>query len=243
MTLRLARALLIVCLLPFLAAAEEDRYAVKRRALLTEIQREAAATADLTGRPRIRARVTAAMDAVPRHEFVSADYVDEAYDNRPLPIGHGQTISQPYIVAIMTELLDPEPDDVMLEIGAGSGYQAAVLARLVKQVKSIEIIAPLADSARRRLLRLGYENVEVKLADGYFGWPEYGPYDGIIVTAAAAAIPPPLIAQLKPGGRMVIPVGAPFYSQDLIVVEKDVKGKITTRSVLPVAFVPLTGDR
>jgi protein-L-isoaspartate(D-aspartate) O-methyltransferase len=184
-----------------------------------------------------------AMDAVPRHRFVPPRSVASAYANRPLAIGHGQTISQPYIVALMTELLEPEPGDVMLEVGTGSGYQAAVLAELAARVYSIEIIAPLAESATARLRELGYRNVQVKSGDGYYGWPEHAPYDGIIVTAAASSIPPPLVAQLKPGGRMMIPVGAPFHTQDLILLQKDEQGKVTTTSVLPVAFVPLTGKR
>jgi protein-L-isoaspartate(D-aspartate) O-methyltransferase len=183
------------------------------------------------------------MNAVPRHRFVPAGEARNAYENRPLPIGHGQTISQPYIVALMTELLRPKPGHVVLEVGTGSGYQAAVLAKLVAKVKSIEIVGPLAKSATARLAALGYGNVEVKLADGYHGWPEHAPFDGIIVTAAASSIPPPLIRQLKPGGRMVIPVGAAFFTQNLILLEKDAKGKVTTTALLPVAFVPLTGER
>ncbi|MGH8196844.1 MAG: protein-L-isoaspartate(D-aspartate) O-methyltransferase [Steroidobacteraceae bacterium] len=239
----LAHALLIVCAAPLIAATDEARFAAQRKALLAEIQRDAAATADATGRPRFSARVMAAMDAVPRHRFVPPRNAGSAYANRPLPIGHGQTISQPYIVALMTELLEPQPADVILEVGAGSGYQAAVLAELVARVHTVEIIAPLAESAGKRLQGLGYRNVEVKLGDGYYGWPEHAPYDGILVTAAATSIPPPLIKQLKPGGRMIIPVGAPFFTQDLILLRKDAKGKVTTTSVLPVAFVPLTGDR
>ena len=238
-----ARVLLIACALFLTAASDEARYAEERKALLAEIQRDAAQTADATGRARFSTRVMDAMDAVPRHRFVPARSIGSAYANRPLAIGHGQTISQPYIVALMTELLEPEPGDVMLEVGTGSGYQAAVLAQLVARVYTIEIIAPLAESATARLRTLGYENVEVKKGDGYYGWPEHAPYDGIIVTAAASSIPPPLVAQLKPGGRMVIPVGAPFHTQDLILLRKDAKGKVTTTSVLPVAFVPLTGAR
>jgi protein-L-isoaspartate(D-aspartate) O-methyltransferase len=236
-------ALLTVCAAPLIAATDEAKFAAERKALLAEIQRDAAATADATGRPRFSERVIGALDAVPRHRFVPARNVDNAYANRPLPIGHGQTISQPYIVALMTELLGPKPGDVVLEVGTGSGYQAAVLAKLVARVKTIEIVPPLAESAGTRLRQLGYRNVEVKLGDGYHGWPEHAPYDGIIVTAAASSIPPPLIKQLKPGGRMVIPVGAPFFAQDLILLRKDAKGKVSTSSVLPVAFVPLTGDR
>ena len=239
----LAQLLLLASFMPLCGGTDEARWAEARKSLLAEIQRDAAATADTTGRPRFSARVIAALDAVPRHRFVPASQARSAYANRPLPIGHGQTISQPYIVALMTELLVPEPGDIMLEVGTGSGYQAAVLAELVARVHTIEIVEPLAMSAGERLRQLGYRNVEVRLGDGYHGWPEHAPYDGIIVTAAADAIPPPLVRQLKPGGRMVIPVGAPFYAQDLILLEKDAKGKVSTKSVLPVAFVPLTGDR
>ena len=239
----IASAVLAVCLLPAASIADESRFAAERRALLSEIQRDAEATADSTKRPKFSARVIAAMNAVPRHRFVPQGAIENAYENRPLPIGHGQTISQPYIVALMTELLAPEGQHVVLEVGTGSGYQAAVLAKLVASVKTIEIVPPLASSAGARLRRLGFENVEVKLGDGYHGWPEHGPYDGIIVTAAASSIPPPLIKQLKPGGRMVIPVGPPFFTQDLILLTKDAKGKVSTESVLPVAFVPLTGER
>jgi len=239
----LAPVFLIICALPLIAATDEATYAVERKALLAEIQRDAAATADSTGRSRFNARVIGAMDTVPRHRFVPAGNADSAYANRPLPIGHGQTISQPYIVALMTELLEPKSDDVILEVGTGSGYQAAVLAQLVARVYTLEIIAPLAESASARLEQLGYRNIQVKLGDGYYGWPEHAPYDGIIVTAAANSIPPPLIQQLKPGGRMVIPVGAPFHTQDLILLRKDAQGKVSTTSVLPVAFVPLTRKR
>ena len=238
-----ARVLLIACACLLMATSDEARYAAARKALLAEIQRDAAQTAGATGRPRFSTRVMDAMDAVPRHRFVPSRSINSAYANRPLPIGHGQTISQPYIVALMTELLQPQPGDVMLEVGTGSGYQAAVLATLVARVYTIEIIQPLADTATARLRELGYRNIRVKTGDGYYGWPEHGPYDGIIVTAAASSIPPPLIKQLKPGGRMVIPVGAPFHTQDLILLQKDTKGRVTTTSVLPVAFVPLTGER
>jgi protein-L-isoaspartate(D-aspartate) O-methyltransferase len=243
--IRLARgrALLIACALLLIAASDEARFGAERKALLAEIQRDAALTSAATGRARFSARVMKAMDAVPRHRFVPPGSVANAYENRPLAIGHGQTISQPYIVALMSELLETKSGDTVLEVGTGSGYQAAVLSRLVASVLTIEIIAPLADSAMARLSELGYGNVQVKSGDGYYGWPEHGPYDGIIVTAAANSIPPPLIAQLKPGGRMVIPVGAPFHTQDLILLRKDPQGKVTTTSVLPVAFVPLTGRR
>jgi protein-L-isoaspartate(D-aspartate) O-methyltransferase len=178
---------------------------------------------------------------VPRHEFVPSAEVRYAYENRPLPIGHGQTISQPYIVALMTNLLRPGTGDTVLEIGTGSGYQAAVLARLTSRVHSIEIIEPLYREATGRLKRLGYGNVVTRSGDGYYGWPEAAPFDAIIVTAAANHIPPPLIRQLKPGGRMVIPVGASFLTQHLVLVEKTAEGGVTTRQLLPVRFVPLTG--
>jgi protein-L-isoaspartate(D-aspartate) O-methyltransferase len=235
--------ILVACAVALIAATDEARFAVERKSLMAEIQRDAAATADSTGRPRFSPRVIGAMEKVLRHRFVPPGQAGSAYENRPLPIGHGQTISQPYIVALMTELLEPKREDVILEIGTGSGYQAAVLAELVARVHTIEIVPQLYESARSRLEQLGYRNVELKLGDGYYGWAEHAPYDGIIVTAAANSIPPPLIHQLKPGGRMVIPVGAPFQMQDLILLRKDAKGKVTTTSILPVAFVPLTGKR
>lgn len=187
-------------------------------------------------------RVMAALGNVPRHRFVPAAVRDQAYANRPLPIGHGQTISQPYIVALMTDLLAPDPDDVILEVGTGSGYQAAVLAELVKKVYSIEFVPELAEAVQARLRSLGYTNVEVRQGDGYYGLPEHAPYDGILVTAAAPYVPPALVEQLKPGARLVIPVGEPYYHQDLMVVEKTPQGGIETRKVLAVAFVPLVGD-
>ncbi len=188
------------------------------------------------------ARVIAAMRATPRHEFVPADLHASAYDDRPLPIGYGQTISQPYIVAKMTELLETKKEHRVLELGTGSGYQAAILAPLVREVYTIEIIEPLGHSARARLDRLGYANISVKVGDGYFGWPEKAPFDAIVVTAAANHIPPPLVEQLKTGGRMVIPIGNPFQVQNLMLV---VKGKdnrdLKIYNTMPVAFVPLTG--
>ncbi len=186
-------------------------------------------------------RVLEALATVPRHEFVPPELRDYAYANRPLPIGHGQTISQPYIVAVMTDLLDVQSGDRVLEVGTGSGYQAAVLSTLVREVFTIEIITELATSARDRLARLQYTNVETRSGDGYYGWPEHAPFDGIIVTAAGTHIPPPLLQQLKPGGRMVIPVGTRFLVQELVLVTKQADGTITTRQILPVAFVPLTG--
>ena len=183
--------------------------------------------------------VLEAMRRAERHLFVPDAQVQFAYDDRPLPIGYGQTISQPYIVALMTELIGPQPQFKVLEIGAGSGYQAAVLAELVEKVYTIEIVAPLAEWAEQRLQLAGYHNVEVKQADGYYGWEEHAPFDAIIVTAATPHIPPPLLEQLKEGGRMIIPVGSRFRVQQLVLVEKN-KGEITTRNMLPVRFVPFT---
>lgn len=182
-----------------------------------------------------------ALQHVPRHAFVPEALQHSAYTNHPLPIGHGQTISQPYIVALMSDLIRPRAEDVVLEIGTGSGYQAAVLSRLVKQVYSLEIVASLAEQARERLHQLGYDNVEAAAGNGHFGWPEHAPYDAILVTAAAAEIPPALIAQLKPGGTLVIPIGAPYSGQELRVVTKDPQGRVTEKNALPVIFVPMTG--
>lgn len=184
------------------------------------------------------ARVLQAMRTVPRHEFVPEQLVDHAYEDRALPIEQNQSISQPYIVALMTELLDPRKSDRVLEIGTGTGYQAAVLSGLVRQVYTIELLDELATSARQRLRRLGYSNVEVRAGDGYAGWPEQAPFDKIIVTAAPESVPQALVNQLKPGGVMVIPAGS-FGRQDLTVVEKDRKGTVRTRTVLPVQFVPM----
>jgi protein-L-isoaspartate(D-aspartate) O-methyltransferase len=185
--------------------------------------------------------VIEAMMAVPRHKFVSDNYLNRAYDDSPLPIGYGQTISQPYIVAYMTEVLNLNKNSRVLEVGTGSGYQAAILSPIVKQVYTIEIIPELAKSAAARLKDLGYHNIEVAIGDGYYGWNKYAPFDAIIVTAAAGHIPPPLIEQLKNNGRMVIPVGGSFLVQNLILVTKDKDGNVTTRNLLPVRFVPLTG--
>lgn len=208
--------------------------------MLRDIEREVEYTRHLIGKDAFDPRVMDAFRQVPRHEFVPESLRDRAYDNGPLPIGEGQTISQPYIVALMTDLLVPEPGDIILEVGTGSGYQAAILSRLVKQVYSIEIVDALAAEARERLQRLGYGNVEVRSADGYHGWIEHAPFDGIVVTAAAPAIPEPLIEQLKPGGRLVIPLGLPYDYQELMLVEKLPDQRVETRSILGVAFVPLT---
>ena len=184
----------------------------------------------------------AALRAVPRHRFVPPDLAESAYADQPLPIGYGQTISQPYIVGFMTETLRLKPGHKVLEIGAGSGYQAAVLARIVREVFTIEIVPELGNAARERLRMLGYRNVRVSVADGYDGWPGEAPFDAIVVTAAADHIPPPLIRQLRDGGRMVIPVGSPFFVQTLMLVEKD-RGKVRTTSLMPVRFVPFTRRR
>lgn len=183
-----------------------------------------------------------AMRTVKRHEFVPDQYRRQAYLDRPMPIGHGQTISQPYIVAYMTELLELEEDDVVFEVGAGSGYHAAVMAEIVEEVYTVEIVEPLAESCAERLERLGYDNITVRHADGYYGWEEHAPFDAIVVTAAASHIPPPLVEQLKPEGRMIIPVGPPMQTQNLMLVEKDEEGRVTRRNVMPVRFVPLTRE-
>ena len=191
------------------------------------------------GRTAIDPRVLEVMRRLPRHEFVPPQLAAGAYADRPLPIGHGQTISQPFIVALMTDMLRTAPEQVVLEVGTGSGYQAAVLAELVRTVHSIEIITPLADAAEQRLRAQGHANVTVHRGDGYYGVPDAAPFDGIMVTAAAGSIPPPLLDQLRPGARMVIPVGTAFMLQYLMLVEKAPDGTITTRQTLPVAFVPL----
>ena len=195
----------------------------------------------MLGQDELDARVVAALGEVPRHEFVPSDQRRRAYADRPLPIGYGQTISQPYIVAIMTDLVDVGPGDRVLEIGTGSGYQAAMLAALDARVCSIEIIPELAERARRDLDRLGFDSVESRSGDGYYGWPECGPFDAIVVTAGATHVPPPLIEQLAPGGKMIIPVGSRFLTQQLLLIDKSATGEVRTRHVLPVRFVPLTG--
>ncbi len=221
-------------------ADAQQPYARERAALLKEIATMAHETGSETGRAVFNERVMAAMAKVERHRFVPAAYSALAYANQPLPIGQGQTISQPYIVALMTELLDTKPGDAVLEIGTGSGYQAAVLAELVAHVYSIEIVEPLGNKAETLLGQMGYKNVSVRIGDGYNGWPEHAPFDAVIVTAAAPGIPPALVAQLKPGGRMVIPVGAQSEVQFLQVMTKQADGSIRTQMNLPVRFVPLT---
>ena len=214
------------------ATPADDPYAARRRALVAELRED---TADGT---RLGPDVLAVMATVPRHRFVPASQLRHAYENRPLAIGQGQTISQPYIVALMTTLAQPRRGDTVLEIGTGSGYQAAVLAG---RVYSIEIIESLGAQASQRLRALGYDNVTTRIGDGYYGWPKAGPFDAIVVTAAATSVPPPLIRQLKPGGRMVIPVGSSFFTQTLMLVQKDAVGRVHSRQILPVRFVPLTG--
>jgi len=221
-------------------AEAQDPYARERDALLREIAAMARDTRGETGRAAFAERVMAAMAKVPRHRFVPAAYSALAYANRPLPIGQGQTISQPYIVALMTELLDTKPTDTILEIGTGSGYQAAVLAELVEQVYSVEIVEPLGRRAQTLLGQLGYKNISVRIGDGYDGWPDRAPFDGIIVTAAAPRVPPALAAQLKPGARMVIPIGGDAEVQFLHVLVKQPDGSIATQMNLAVRFVPLT---
>jgi protein-L-isoaspartate(D-aspartate) O-methyltransferase len=211
--------------------------------MLRTIEAECRWTAGLTGVAAVRPAILEAMARVPRDAFVPPTMQPNAFANSALPIGEGQTISQPFIVALMTELLHPAPPQTVLEVGTGSGYQAAVLAQLVERVCSIEIVPALSRQAAERLARLGCENVELRSGDGYRGWPERAPFDGIVVTAAAPHVPPPLLEQLRPGGRLVIPVGHPWGPQQLVLVEKDVRGVCHPRDVLGVAFVPLTGGR
>lgn len=239
---RLVAAAFLLALTGAQTAAAED-FAAERRRMMEEITALVRETRTEIGKRALDERVLAVIAKVPRHEFVPADQLPFAYQNRPLPIGHGQTISQPYIVALMTDLAKVEPGDKVLEVGTGSGYQAAVMAHLAKAVYTIEIVEPLGRQAAQRLQKLGYDNVQVRLGDGYHGWEEHAPYDAILVTAAASHIPPPLIRQLKPGGRMVIPVGAPFLIQQLMLIEQNRDGTVSTRQILPVAFVPLTGKR
>ncbi len=221
--------------------SRDDPWADARAGMIDEIEKDVRDTSERINRGGFNRRVMDAMKTVPRHEFVPESQRQKAYENRPLPIGRGQTISQPYIVALMTDLLEPQPGHRVLEIGTGSGYQAAILSRLVSQVYSMEIIAELASESRQRVQGLGYENISIRALDGYNGWPDEAPFDSIIVTAAISHIPPPLVTQLKPGGRMVIPVGTRFHTQYLTLVEKDLDGKVTTRQLIPVIFVPFTG--
>lgn len=223
-------ALALLCSSSATDAGDEPSYAKARADMVRE---------QIAGRDVRDPKVLAALTKVPRHLFVQADEQPLAYRDTPLPIGHGQTISQPYIVALMTELVRPGASDRVLEIGTGSGYQAAVLAEIVKHVYTIELEADLAQSAERLLSSLKYRNVTVRAGDGYAGWPEQAPFDIIVVTAAPDHIPQPLLEQLKPGGRMVIPVGSMFATQQLRLIEKDAAGKVHARDITPVRFVPL----
>ena len=222
--------LVLFCLLILFQAAGADYRKERKRLVENHIIREGIKDP----------LVIESMLTVPREEFVPDNLKKEAYLNHALPVGYGQTISQPYIVALMTELLGVDGDDTVLEIGTGSGYQAAVLAQIVKEVYTIEIIKPLGIKAEKRLKRLGYSNISSKIGDGYFGWEAYAPFDAIIVTAAADHIPPPLIKQLKKGGKMCIPVGQPYFTQVLKLLEKDEQGKIHIYDIIPVIFVPFT---
>jgi protein-L-isoaspartate(D-aspartate) O-methyltransferase len=219
--------------------ANGQDYAARRARMVAEVDAMYAETQRETGLAAMSPAVRAALGKVQRHRLVPSAQQDVAYQNRPLPIGNGQTISQPYIVALSADFLAPAPDHVVLEVGTGSGYQAAVLAETVKQVYSIELIEALGRPTAERLAAMGYRNVEVRIGDGYAGWPEKAPFDGIVVTAAAPSIPPELLAQLKPGGRMVIPVGNDGFVQYLKLVTKRADGKVDERQVLPVRFVPL----
>jgi protein-L-isoaspartate(D-aspartate) O-methyltransferase len=218
-----------------------DNYESSRQQMVATIAQHVAETADDIGKQQLDQRVMVSMAKVPRHEFVPAQLRGVAYRDRPLPIGYGQTISQPYIVALMTDLLHPQADHRILEVGTGSGYQAAVLSLLVKQVYSIEIVAPLAASAQQVLKQLAYSNVTVFTGNGYAGLPEQAPFDGIIVTAGGD-IPPALIEQLKPGGRLVIPVEEPGGMQYLTLIKKTAEGEVLAVKVLPVRFVPLIAE-
>ena len=240
---RLAPGLLLGLLLGlvFVSRADDAGYAEQRSAMVADVELYARLAADSMGEV-IDERILRSLGSVERHEFVPDDQKRFAYDNRPLPIGHGQTISQPYIVALMTKLIEPDENDVVLELGTGSGYQAAILAELVKAVYSIEIVPPLASQAEALLVRLGYDNVTTRLGDGYYGWEEHAPFDAIIVTAAASHVPPPLIRQLRPGGLMVIPVGGRFMTQQLLLIQKTHEGEVKSWQIASVRFVPLTGE-
>ncbi|MGZ4954497.1 MAG: protein-L-isoaspartate(D-aspartate) O-methyltransferase [Methylobacter sp.] len=231
----------IVLLLFSTHVIAENDFSRQRHALVSIIKDEAMTVRGFLNQETFDQQVIAALLKVPRHEFVRDTERPFAYANRPLPIGHGQTISQPFIVAVMTDLLKLKKTDRVLEVGTGSGYQAAILTELADSVYTIEIIEPLAKQAAENLKRTDYDAVHTRTGDGYYGWEEAAPFDGIIVTAVASHIPPPLIKQLKPGGRMIIPVGAQFMTQYLVLVTKDADEKVTTRQILPVNFVPLTG--
>ena len=221
-------------------AQGQDAFELQRKRMVEEIAALTRETRVDTGRASLSERVMGAMAKVPRHEFVPALERRNAYANRPLPIGRGQTISQPFIVALMSDLMEVKPGDRVLEIGTGSGYQAALLAELAGTVYTIEIVEPLAREAAERLKRLGYRNVMTRTGDGYQGWPEHAPFDAIMVTAAPREVPQPLVDQLKPGGRLVVPVGGQAAGQSLLLIGKQPDGKISRRTILAVRFVPLT---
>ncbi len=223
-----------------MTAHAQDIFEAPRSRLLADIAQLTRETRHETGREALSQQTMAAMRKVPRHRFVLPGDERYAYDNRPLPIGHGQTISQPFIVALMTDLMNLKPADKVLEIGTGCGYQAAVLSELAREVYTIEIVEPLGREAAQRLKTLGYRNVTAKVGDGYQGWAEHAPFDAIMVTAAAREVPQPLIDQLKPGGRLVIPVGSQGGPQTLLLIEKQADGTTIRRNVLSVRFVPLT---
>lgn len=210
-----------------------------RQRMIDDIELEVEYTRNLIGREHLDPKVMSAMRDVPREKFVPPEMQYAAFENGPLPIGHGQTISQPYIVALMTDMLNLQPDCRVLEIGTGSGYQTAILSQLCKKVYTVEVVPELGEDAKRLFRKLGYHNVEARTGNGYNGWPEHAPYEGIIVTAAAPYIPMTLVEQLKPNGRLVIPVGPPHSHQELMLVEKEPQGGMRTRSVLGVAFVPM----
>lgn len=234
--------ILSLLLISSVVLSAEDDYARQRENMIREIEADVDATSIYIKKEALDPRVMEAMNTVPRHALVPINQRSDAYLNRPLPIGYGQTISQPYIVAIMTDLLNPQPEHKILEVGTGSGYQAAILSRLVRQVYTIEVIEALGKRAKVDLAELGYDNIQTQIGDGYYGWRQHAPFDGIVVTAAASHVPPPLIQQLKPGGRIIIPVGSRFLTQQLLLITKDVGGNLTTRQILPVRFVPLTGS-
>ena len=217
---------------------DKQQFDELRQQMVAEVVAETVFLTPKLGKAALSSRVIDVLGTVPRDQFVPLELQPYAYLNRPLPVGYGKTISQPFIVALMTDLLDLQPDDSVLEVGAGVGYQAAILSRLVKKVYSIELIEELARDAERRLKRLKYQNIEIRIGNGYYGWPEHAPFDKIIVTAAPDLVPPPLIAQLKPGGKMVIPTGIPDQQQ-LVLVEKARDGKLTTREILQVRFSEL----
>jgi len=217
---------------------ETQQHELMRQQMIAEVVADVVFLTPQIGKSALDSRVIDVMGRIPRHEFVPIELRAYSYINSPLPVGYGKTVSQPFIVALMTDLLEPRAGDTVLEVGAGVGYQAAILSELVKQVYSIDIIEELALDTRKRLQRLGYRNIEIGVGNGYYGWSEHAPYDKIMVTAAPDLIPAPLIAQLKPGGRMVVPTGIPDRQQ-LMVLEKSADGKLATREVLPVRFSEL----